>query len=89
MAKTTNARMRKALLPTREDVCRILGELEDSKVTAILALNASVAELEQAALWASGAGEPLGAEGRPEAGVVGQIVEILAPDEENDPAAAR
>ena len=89
MTKTASVPARKAMLPSSEDVRRILGELDDSKVTAILALNASVADLEQAALWASGAGDALGAEGRPNAGVVGQIVEILAPDEENDRAAAR
>lgn len=62
MAPVTNARTRNAMLPSSEDVCRILGELDDSKVTAILALGASVADLEQAAAWASGAAEPLGAE---------------------------
>jgi hypothetical protein len=89
MAKATNVAKRKAMLPSREDVHRILGELDDSKATAILALKPSIAELEQAALWAAGAGEPLGAEGHPLAGVVGQIVEILAPEEENEAAAAR
>jgi hypothetical protein len=81
--------MRKAIQPNSEDVWRILGELDDSQITAILALNASVSELEEAALWASGTGEPLGAEGRPVNGVVSQIVEILAPDDQNDSAARR
>lgn len=89
MATATRVAKRKAMLPSREDVHRVLGELDDSKATAILALKPSMAELEQAALWASGAGEPLGAEGQPLAGVVGQIVEILAPEEENESAAAR
>ncbi len=89
MAKRTDARRRKRVLPSHEDVRRILGEMDDSKATAILALKPSIAELEQAELWASGAGEPLGAEGRPPDGIVGQVLEILEPDEEIEAEAAR
>ncbi len=89
MSKPPKTRALKATHPSREDLHRILGELDDVKATEILALKPSVAELEEAALWAIGAGEPLGKEGRPPVGVVGQIVEILAPEEEDERRAQR
>jgi len=89
MSKPRKAPASKATHPSREDLHRILGELDDVKATAILDLKPSVAELEEAALWATGAGEPLGKEGRPLAGVVAEIVEILAPEEEDERRAPR
>lgn len=38
----------------RKDLIRLLGELDDEQIAEILALRATLAEVEQAALWAAG-----------------------------------
>jgi hypothetical protein len=69
--------------PTPEDVTHILGELDEARIAAILATGASVAELEEAAAWMAGESDVMGSElERPLAGVVAQVCEILAADEE-------
>jgi hypothetical protein len=68
---------------TREDITRILGELDEARIAAILATGASAAELEEAAAWMAGESDMMGAElERPLAGVVARVCEILATDEE-------
>ena len=46
-------------LATPGDIQRLLGNLEASAVSAILALTPTIAEVEEAALWAEGEGETL------------------------------
>jgi hypothetical protein len=65
-----------------DDLKRILGDIEDSKVIEILALKPTLAEVEEAAAWASGDGDILGKSGHPLTSVVAQIVEIVTADEE-------
>lgn len=67
---------------TQEDLARLVGELDERKTLDILALKPSLAELEEAAIWAEGDGDVLAKIGHPLAGVVAQIVDILAADEE-------
>jgi hypothetical protein len=69
----------------RDDLRRILGDVDDAKIIEILALGPSLTELEEAAMWAAGDGDFLAKSGRPLAGVVAQVVDILTADEEEPP----
>jgi len=68
----------------RDDLLRILHDLEDSTVLEILGLSPTVAEVEQAALWAAGQGHELDRTGHPLSGIVARIVAILQREEEPD-----
>jgi hypothetical protein len=70
-----------------EDLKRILGDIDKSRVIEILALKPTLAEVEEAAAYASGDGDIQGKSGHSLTGVVAQIVDILAADDE-DPEAA-
>jgi hypothetical protein len=74
---------------TAEDVRRILGELDDTTVVSILALQPSVAQIEAARLWLNGSGDVLAREGRPLDGVVAAIFDMLDVDEEESPPQPR
>ena len=67
---------------SQDDLQRVLGDIEDSKIIEILALKPTVPELEEAAIWAAGDGDVLAKDGHPLTGVVAQIVEILAAEGE-------
>lgn len=68
-----------------EDVKRVLGEVDESKLIEILALKPTLAEVEAAAFWARGDGDIAARAGYPQAGVIARIVEILTADEEEEP----
>ncbi|EJW11773.1 hypothetical protein A33M_2756 [Rhodovulum sp. PH10] len=63
------------------DVRRILRTAEDVEVAAILALDPTVRDVEEAAVWAANRGDGLG---RQPAGKAAAIVDILEADEEAD-----
>ena len=65
-----------------DDVRRIVGEVDDVKLVAILELGASVAELEAAVAWAEGESDVLGAAREPRSGRVGTLYEILTSGED-------
>ncbi len=67
-----------------DDVRRIVGELDDAKAVAILALRPTITELEQAALWAVGSGDVLAKQGQPLTGVAAAIFDLLTADEDED-----
>jgi hypothetical protein len=67
---------------SRNDMTRLFGDVEDAKLIDILALKPTLAEVEEAALWVAGDGDVLAKSGRPLAGVVANIVDILTADEE-------
>lgn len=67
---------------TREDLKAVLGDLDDDRVLAILALNPTPAELEQATVWAAGDGDILSKRGRPQDKIIAEIVDILTADED-------
>ena len=69
----------------RNDLTRLLGDVEDAKLIDILALEPTLAEVEEAAIWVAGDGDVLAKSGRPLAGVVANIVDILTADEEEPP----
>jgi hypothetical protein len=71
-------------LAGRADLRRILHDLDDATVLEILNLSPTVAEVEQAALWATGDGHALDRAGHPLSGIVARIVGILQREEEPD-----
>jgi hypothetical protein len=66
-----------------DDVRRILGELDETRLLDILALRPTVLDVENASMELSGDRDVLGA-GEPLKGVPGDIVEILTVDEEEE-----
>jgi hypothetical protein len=76
---------RHAPVATAADVKAILGDLDEDKIIEILALKPTIADLEEAAIWATGDGDVLAKSGRPLAGTVADIVDIIVPEEEEPP----
>lgn len=72
---------------THADVKRILGALDERKMLAILALQPTIADVEQASVWLSGDADVFGA-AEPLKGTASQIVTILTADEEEEPPRA-
>ena len=61
-------------------VRHVLGEIDDAKLAAILALDPSFEEVEEAVMWAYGRPQVEGNSRWPLAGKVGEIFEILISD---------
>lgn len=74
---------------THDELTRIVGDIEEAKLAAILALMPSAAEVEEAFLWATGGGDKVDRAGHPLSGVVAQIYEILTIGEEEEEPAPR
>ena len=71
-------------LATADDVARILGNLDATRMLPIMALRPTIADVEEASMWLGGdrdVFEP----GPPLKGVASQIVTILTADEEEEP----
>jgi hypothetical protein len=73
------------------DLTRILGDLDDAQIVEILALDPTVSEVEQAALWVEGEGDVLARKGHKLTSPVADIVDIVTADEEDEepPPAAK
>ena len=65
-----------------EEIRRLAGDISDARVLAILDLEVSRDELEQAVAWAEGQSDVLGELELPLSGVVSEVHEILTADEE-------
>ncbi len=65
------------------DIKRAFGDLDTAAVLDILALNPTMRDIEDAALWLGGDPDIFGA-GKPLKGVAGEIVAILTADEEEE-----
>ena len=89
MPKPTSGQPTHSQTATGEDLHQILGDMDDSTAVAILALHPTVAQLEEARVWLSGAGDILGKEHRPLDGVVAQIFDMLTVEEEEQPPSRR
>lgn len=61
------------------------GNVDDATVIEILNLQPTLAELEEAVVWASGDGDIRAKSGHPLTGKVAQIVELLTADEDESP----
>ncbi len=72
-----------------DEVKHILGDIDDAKMIEILELRPTIAELEEAAIWAGGDGEILGEARPPLTGKAAEIVDILTADEEEEPPQKR
>ncbi len=68
----------------RDDLRRILHDVDDARFLEILNLSPTVAEVEQAAIWAAGDGHAVDRAGHPLSGTVARLVGILQRDEEPD-----
>lgn len=73
---------------TREDITDVLGAVDDGKIVAILAMEPTIRDVEEASVWLSGDADVFGP-GRPLKGVASQIVTLLTADEEEEPSSAR
>jgi hypothetical protein len=67
----------------------IVGDIGEAKIIEILELCPTVAEVEEAVVWAAGNGDLLGRGGRPLSSMAAAIVEILTADEEEEPPPVR
>lgn len=70
--------------PTLQEVMELTGIEDPVRAARILETGATFAEIEQALLWARGAGERLGEEERPLAGRVGAVYDLLVEEEQPD-----
>jgi hypothetical protein len=70
---------------TPEDLLRILGELDADVIAEIFALHPTVTDLEVAAMVLAGDVDILGKTGRSQTGIIAEIVDILAEDDEEEP----
>ena len=70
---------------TPEDLLRVLGELDADVIAEILALHPTVTDLEVAAIVLTGDSDILGKIGHSQTGVITEIVDILAEDDEEEP----
>jgi len=75
----------KGTTATRDNLLSIVGHIDERKVLDILALHPTIAEIEEAAIWATGNGDVLAKGGRPLSGVPADIFEILTFGEEEEP----
>jgi hypothetical protein len=69
---------------TSRDVRRVCGDIPEWKVENILATDASLEDLEEAASWASGDNESTPMRHLPPHSPAAAILEILTADEEDD-----
>jgi hypothetical protein len=84
MQKRHSADAGKHGLATSDDVARILGNLDETKMLSILALRPTIADLEEASIWIGGDRDVFGP-GEPLKGIASRIVTILTADEEEEP----
>ena len=72
-------------LVAREDLKKILGDMDDATAIAILDMHPTISQVEQACFWANGQVDMLGPEQRASESVVAQIFDILTADDEDEP----
>lgn len=71
-------------LASSDDIRRILGDLDDAKLLAVMTLHPTIVDVEEASVCLSGDPDVFGA-GQPLPGVAGDIIAILTTDEEEEP----
>ena len=70
---------------SHQDVRRILGDVDEAKLVAIIELQPTVGELEEAVVWLSG-DRDIFAPSPSLSGAAAQIVDILTADEDDESA---
>ena len=76
-------------LATRDDLTRFVGDIEEQMALDILALHPTIAEVEEAALWAAGNGDVLAKAGHQLTTNAAEILNIPTADEEEEPVPIR
>jgi hypothetical protein len=74
-------------LATHDDVKGILGDIDPAEMLAILSLQPTIADIEEASVWLAGDADVFGA-GEPVKGVASDIVTILTENEDEESARA-
>jgi hypothetical protein len=72
------------IVASPDDIRRIIANLDDEKLLDIIALQATVRDVEEASLWLAGDSDVFGA-GKPLSSIAEEIVAILTADEEEEP----
>jgi len=85
MQKPDTADATRRGLATSDDVARVLGDLDPSKMLPILALRPTILDVEEASMWLAGDRDVFGPS-LPLQGVPSQIVTILTADAEEEEA---
>ncbi|MDE2466455.1 MAG: hypothetical protein KGO02_22500 [Alphaproteobacteria bacterium] len=70
---------------TKAELVHLVGDIDDAPLMEILALSPSVAEVEEAVLWAEGEGDVVARSGHSLNGKAAIIYEILTADLEDEP----
>jgi hypothetical protein len=83
MQKTLSTDAARRGLATSDDVARILGDLDPTKMLPIIELRPTIHDVEEASMWLAGDRDVFGP-GPPLQGVPSRIVTILTADEEED-----
>jgi len=84
MQKRHSADAEKHGFATSDDVARILGNLDETKMLPIMELRPTIADVEEASTWLGGDRDVFGP-GEPLKGIASRIVTILTVDEEEEP----
>jgi hypothetical protein len=84
MQKNRSTEPAKHGLATSDDVARILGNLDPTKMLPIMELRPTILDIEEASMWLAGDRDVFGP-GLPLQGTASQIVAILTADEEEEP----
>jgi len=82
MAKQATAQDR-GPLATADNIRRILGALDETKLLDIMALRPAILDVEEASVWLAGDTDIFGA-GQPLKPVAGEIVAILTAEDEEE-----
>jgi hypothetical protein len=83
MAKEPATAQDRGALATADDIRRILGTLDETKLLDVVALRPTIFDVEEASVWLAGDSDIFGA-GQPLKPVAGEIVAILTADEEEE-----
>ena len=84
MQQSHSAEAAKRESATTDDVARILGNLDPTKMLPIMELRPTILDIEEASMWLAGDRDVFGP-GLPLQGTASQIVAILTADEEEEP----
>lgn len=71
-------------LATHDDIKGILGDIDPAEMLAILSLQPTIADIEEASVWLEGDPDVFGA-GETVKGVASEIITILTENEEEEP----
>jgi hypothetical protein len=83
MQKSRSTEAAKHEFATSDDVARILGNLDPTKLLPIMELRPTILDIEEASMWLAGDRDVVGP-GLPLQGTASQIVAILTADEEEE-----